>query len=124
MDLTLLYRRVSLIWDQEESDRFSVDVWSSSGILSVPPPTRGGRQREEKEKATSSGRLEAPGWMQSGLKVEGSAPCSASQESARPKKARFLAAGFRVFQVLVGGKARSTEVVRTANEPTDPSGIC
>ena len=67
--------------------------------------------------ATCGGRLDAPGWMQSGLEVEEGAPCSASEESARPEKARFLAAGFRVIQVLVGGRVA---VRKLYGLPTSP----
>jgi hypothetical protein len=71
----------------------------SSGILSVPPPSLGGRQREERKNGHLPWPLAAPGQVQNGLEVEEDAPCSASVESARPNEARFLAAGFRVIQV-------------------------
>jgi hypothetical protein len=65
-----------------------------------------------------------PRVYEEGLQAEEGAPCQASKESARPGEAWYLAAGFRVFQVLVGGRAGKTEITHTTNEPTDPSGIC
>lgn len=49
------------MWDQEEAERLLVKVSRSFGILSVPPPVLGGRQREVREKARCSGQLDAPG---------------------------------------------------------------
>ena len=107
-----------------DAEQFLVACSISSGILLVLPPTRGGRQREKGGLAAGSGPLGAPRWKSQGSRSNEALRVRPVRNAPGLTGARFLAAGFRGIQVLVGGKARSTEAVRTTNKPTDPSGIC
>ena len=113
-----------MIANTEDAERFLVACPISSGILLVLPPTRGGRQREKGGLAAGSGPLGAPRWKSQGSRSNEALRVRPVRNAPGLTGARFLAAGFRGIQVLVGGKTRSTEVVRTTNKPTDPSGIC
>ena len=108
----------------EDAERFLVACAISSGILLVLPPTRGGERREKGKKAACSGPPRAPRWKSQGSRSNKALRVRPVRNAPGLTGARFLATGFRGIQDLVGGKARSTEAVRTTNKPTDPSGIC